>query len=352
MESPKLDGLVQKTYAPCEGAPKYSRGPRLSAAFPRTTSITVCGEGDGPLLLTRRAGAGTPSQKGTHKKRCQEPYSWPSGGFLGRPRGRSVVSRPNRRPACSLHDAPPNGQPRCTLRRIACNSSSVCGALTCSIQPGLRGNGHAESNSLSSAGDRKRGHSTFSTSLGGREIQRRLQAEALCGDFDPAVCAEWRPARDAAPDRRQFGFALNAIHRRTPIPWQSHRRRRQPGTIGVGRPQAKARPTPIFRALDESRPQRIPLDITQHGEEVLVALDGKGFEPSLPDVPAAAVVAMVAANVTREQPLHPASEVAIGLRPKHEMKMVRHQAPADQPHRQPLARRANSRTKASKSSSL
>jgi hypothetical protein len=46
--------------------------------------------------------------------------SWLS--FLGRPGGRSVVSRPNRLAVCSTHDASPKGHPRTTDRRNASNS--------------------------------------------------------------------------------------------------------------------------------------------------------------------------------------------------------------------------------------
>jgi hypothetical protein len=72
---------------------------------------------------------------------------------------------------------------------------------------------------------------------------------------------------------------------------------------------------------------------------MLVALNGESLEAALPDVPAAAVVAVVSPHVTGEKPLHPAPQIAVAARPKHEMKMIRHQAPADQPHRQPFAGR-------------
>ncbi len=60
------------------------------------------------------------------KKRCQNPIR----GFLGRPSGRNVDSSPRRRAVRVLHGSSPNGLPRRTLRRTACNSASVCGAFT------------------------------------------------------------------------------------------------------------------------------------------------------------------------------------------------------------------------------
>ena len=73
------------------------------------------------------------------RKRCQEPLFC----FLGRPRGRSVLSRPNRQTICSDHKASPKGHPRFTERRSADNSASVCGESTSSTQFARRRNGQA-----------------------------------------------------------------------------------------------------------------------------------------------------------------------------------------------------------------
>src|SRR5690349_5682265 len=72
---------------------------------------------------------------------------------------------------------------------------------------------------------------------------------------------------------------------------------------------------------------------------MVVFLNREGFEAALPDVSAAAVVPMVAADVRRHQPLHPASEVAVLIGPEHQVKVVGHQAVAQDPHPQTLARR-------------
>ena len=66
--------------------------------------------------------------------------------FLGRPCARSVLSRPSLATTFSDHCSSPNGLPRFTLRRMASSSASVSAAFTWSIQPGRRGNGHADSN--------------------------------------------------------------------------------------------------------------------------------------------------------------------------------------------------------------
>jgi hypothetical protein len=66
---------------------------------------------------------------------------------------------------------------------------------------------------------------------------------------------------------------------------------------------------------------------------VLIGLDGKRFESPLPDVPAASVVPMVTADVRRHEPLHPATEISIFMRPQQQVEMVCHQTISSQPHR-------------------
>src|ERR1035438_2510204 len=70
---------------------------------------------------------------------------------------------------------------------------------------------------------------------------------------------------------------------------------------------------------------------------MLVLLDRKRLETPLPDVSAGMVVAMVSPHMRSQQPLHPAAQVAIAVRPQHQMKMVGYQTPSEHPHRQPLS---------------
>lgn len=69
---------------------------------------------------------------------------------------------------------------------------------------------------------------------------------------------------------------------------------------------------------------------------MVVLLDGKGLEAALPDMTARMVMAMVPSHVGREQPLHPTTQVAVGQRPEHEMKVVGHQHVPENPQRQSL----------------
>jgi hypothetical protein len=86
------------------------------------------------------------------------------------------------------------------------------------------------------------------------------------------------------------------------------------------------------------RAQCVSLDVPQHGQQVLVLLDRKRLEASLPDMPASAVMPMIASHVAGEQPLHPAPQIAVLSRPDNQVKMIRHHAIAQHAHRQPLAR--------------
>jgi len=70
---------------------------------------------------------------------------------------------------------------------------------------------------------------------------------------------------------------------------------------------------------------------------MFVLLDRKRLEPPLPNMPAAAITHPITVNVRRQQPLHERAEIVIAYRPKDQVKMIRHQAVADQPHRHAAA---------------
>jgi hypothetical protein len=164
-----------------------------------------------------------------------------------------------------------------------------------------------------------------------------LKAETLGREFRPSFGSKRGATRDASPDRNQLPFALDSIDPGDPIARQGDRRGSEPRALRPSHPQTEARPTPILRAIDKSCPQRISLGVAEHREQMLVALDRKGLEAALPDMPAAVVVPMIAADVAGEQSLHPTAEVAVAVRPEDEMEMVGHEAPAEDSHRQALA---------------
>jgi len=97
--------------------------------------------GDGSASSASLGSAGEPCRcfrRTVSEKRCQEPFS----DFLGRPRGRTVVSRHSRLTTRAVHRSSPYGVPRPTECLMAASSASVCAAFTCSSQPACRRTGH------------------------------------------------------------------------------------------------------------------------------------------------------------------------------------------------------------------
>jgi hypothetical protein len=74
---------------------------------------------------------------------------------------------------------------------------------------------------------------------------------------------------------------------------------------------------------------------------MIILLDRKGSESSLPDVTARFIVTMVSSDVGSHQPLHPSAEIAIIVWVKYQVEMIGHQAEADQSHGQTLTGLAN-----------
>jgi hypothetical protein len=82
--------------------------------------------------------------------------------------------------------------------------------------------------------------------------------------------------------------------------------------------------------VDESGPQGIPLYVTEHSQQVPVVLDWEGLEASLPDPSGRAVPQVIPMRVGRQQPVHPAADVALLARRYHHVEMVGHQAKGQQ----------------------
>lgn len=56
------------------------------------------------------------------------------------------------------------------------------------------------------------------------------------------------------------------------------------------------------------RPDWIQFDVAQHGQKMLVLLDGKRLEPALPDMAAGLVPPVIPSDMRRQQPLYPSSQ--------------------------------------------
>ena len=78
--------------------------------------------------------------------------------FFGRPRGRTVDSKPSRAAVRLSHESRPYGTPRRTQRRNDSISAAVCGWFTSERQLRERSTGHAEMSAFDSASPRSRRH--------------------------------------------------------------------------------------------------------------------------------------------------------------------------------------------------
>ena len=99
--------------------------------------------------------------------------------------------------------------------------------------------------------------------------------------------------------------------------------------------ELEAGPGPVHGLCDESRTNGIPEYIAEDGEEMAVSLNGKTLEAALPDMAMAAVMGVVAADMTGHPLLHEGAECVEGRRGHHEVKMIGHQAEAEDLERMP-----------------
>src|SRR5207237_2021006 len=65
---------------------------------------------------------------------------------------------------------------------------------------------------------------------------------------------------------------------------------------------------------------------------MVIVLDGKGPEASLPDMAARVIVLVVAADMSGEQPAHVSTQIAVDERPEREVEMTGHQRKCQQAH--------------------
>lgn len=94
--------------------------------------------------------------------------------------------------------------------------------------------------------------------------------------------------------------------------------------------ESQARPGPVSRVLDQPRADRIAEYVAKDCEKMAVLLNRKTFEAALPHMPMASVVAMVAADVAGHPPLHERAKGGGGGRLHDEVKMIGHQADAEE----------------------
>ena len=107
---------------------------------------------------------------------------------------------------------------------------------------------------------------------------------------------------------------------------------------GIGMPGARAavaRPGILARVGHHRGPHRVGLDVPQNDEQVVAVLDDRRSEAVLPDVAAGSLSPVVPPGVSDGQGLEDAADRLPGGRLEKQMKMVGHQAVAEERERVP-----------------
>ena len=149
-----------------------------------------------------------------------------------------------------------------------------------------------------------------------------FKAEDRSGFCLPVSITEWSAASKAVSQGLEFGFCFHSVDMAGPLSGLQDRAVPKKSSQPTSGCRLQARPLRVLTPLDHVRSQRIPLYITQHRQIVFIGLHRKRFESPLPDMPAAFIMSMITANVRRHEPLHPANEVSILMRPQQQVEIV------------------------------
>ena len=169
-------------------------------------------------------------------------------------------------------------------------------------------------------------------------------AEAMGNDLDPVLCT----VGPATAHRRPYAIQLLGRLFPTDLPSPAgptfrlsatellpFRERVQDGIGMPGAMAAVARPGRLARIGHHRGPHRVGLDVPQNDEQVVAVLDDRGSEAALPDVAAGSLSPVVPPGVSDGQGLEDAADRLPGGRLEKQMKMVGHQAVAEECERIP-----------------
>ena len=169
-------------------------------------------------------------------------------------------------------------------------------------------------------------------------------AEAMGYDLDPVLCA----VGPATAHRRPHAIQLLGRLFPTDLPSPAgptfrlsatellpFRERVQDGIGMPGAMAAVARPGRLARVGHHRGPHRVGLDVPQNDEQVVAVLDDRGSAAALPDVAAGSLSPVVPPGVSDGQGLEDAADRLPGGRLEKQMKMVGHQAVAEERERIP-----------------
>ena len=169
-------------------------------------------------------------------------------------------------------------------------------------------------------------------------------AEAMGNDLDPVLCT----VGPATAHRRSHAIQLLGRLFPTDLPSPAgptfrlsatellpFRERVQDGIGMPGAMAAVARPGILARIGHYRGPHRVGLDVPQNDEQVVAVLDDRGSEAALPDVAAGSLSPVAPPGVSDGQGLEDAADRLPGGRLEKQMKMVGHQAVAEERERIP-----------------
>ena len=169
-------------------------------------------------------------------------------------------------------------------------------------------------------------------------------AEAMANDLDPVLCT----VGPATAQRRPHAIQLLGRLFPTDLPSPAgptfrlsatellpFRERVQDGIGMAGAMAAVARPGILARVAHHRGPHRVGLDVPQNDEQVVAVLDDRRSEAALPDVAAGSQSPVVPPGVSDGQGLEDAADRLPGGRLEKQMKMLGHQAVAEERERVP-----------------
>ena len=168
--------------------------------------------------------------------------------------------------------------------------------------------------------------------------------EAMGNNLDPVLCT----VGPATAHRRPYAIQLLGRLFPTDLPSPAgptfrlsatellpFRERVQDGIGMPGAMAAVARPGIFARIGHHRGPHGVGLDVPQNDEQVVAVLDDRGSEAALPDVAAGSLSPVVPPGVSDGQGLEDAADRLPGGRLEKQMKMVGHQAVAEERERVP-----------------
>ena len=170
--------------------------------------------------------------------------------------------------------------------------------------------------------------------------ERMLESKRIGRRLCPCFEAHRAGAADVLFDLGLLGIARRRIEYFKPVVRTRHGPLGQdrPQIVGAIEPDERAAPAPVLRPLGERWPHGVALDVAQHRQQMPVLLNWKALEPSLIQMPMphSGVCVLPTLGVRERQPSHEGGQLAIFLRPQHQMKMIGHQAPGEDADRHAL----------------